>query len=563
MYLKQKQEQKRKNIDSDNFFCVSRRKAVIYFNAKKMDLLWQKESNDAGALYIDLFKDISANVRASVSVFAASKNVHRIEKNNELSVEYRNQGDVKFQERKWFEAMNLYNSSLCFAENGSENVSLAYANRSMCFLRLRRYEKCLNDIELAKKAGYPQHSMQKLNKRRADCLKLMKSDDVGEEIVAKLSYKADENFPGMANVLKIEYNEEFGRYISAKCDIPAGKTILVDESAVPPSHGIQYSCCAVCAKSSMNFIPCDQCTNALFCNSGCANVNKIHKMECQYNLFDAESDIEFFVRSIFLGLCSFENVDDFIKFVEDTVHDKTKMVPDTLKDMKSKYQGFLQLFIFWTAEKIPKYLQNAYKMYTILFLLESVEKQFDTIDKKRFLMHLTLHHVCVMASNAYTIKGNKVCISIVQSYLNHACAANLLSTDDGKYAISTTVRPVKAGQQLFVTYFGELLCTKPVDFCQKYLFETYGFQCKCERCKPNPSLIKPLNFAADPTFKCVTKEMRVQTSLHEFGKKKLLALQKKCIDLLNRVCDNHWSNELGFIMQSYGNLFEVLNTKSV
>lgn len=534
---------------------------MIDFNAiENMDLLWQKESNNAGALYTDLFKNISAVFRDSVSVIAKSINVHRIEKNNELSVEYRNQGDVKLQERKWTEAMNFYNASLCFAENGSENVSLAYANRSICFLRLRQYEKCLADIELAKKVRYPEHLMEKLNKRRADCLKLMKSDNRGEEIVAKLSYKADENFPGMANVLKIEYNDEYGRYISAKCDIPAGKTVLVDESAVPPSHGIKYSCCAVCARSSMNFIPCDQCTNALFCSSGCANVNNIHKMECQYSLFDTKSDIEFFVRSIFLGLSSFENVDDFIKFVEDTVHDKANVVPDTLKDMKSKYRGFLQLFIFSTPEKIPTYLQNAYRMYTILLLLESVEKQFDTMDKKRFLMHLTLHHVCVMASNAYRI-GNKSCVSIVHSYLNHACAANLLSTDDGKYAICTTVRPVRAGQQLFVTYFGELFCTKPVDFCQKYLLQTYGFQCKCERCKPNPSLLmKSLNLASDPAFKSVAKEMRVQPS-HEIGKKKLLALQKKCVDLLNRVDDMHWSNELGFIMQSYGNLFEILNTK--
>lgn len=525
-----------------------------------MNLLWEKESNDAGALYIDLFKDIPDEFRESVSVIAKSKNVQRVEKSNELSEKYRNQGNLQFQERKWLEAMNLYNASLCFAENGSQNVSLAYANRASCFLRLRQYEKCLADIELAKKARYPENMMQKLNKLRADCLKLMKSDDRGEEIVAKLSYKADENFPGMANVLKIEYNDEFGRYISAKCDIPAGKIVLVDESAVPPSHGVQYSCCAVCAKSSMNFIPCGQCTNALFCNNGCANANNIHKMECQYNLFDTESDIEFFVRSIFLGLSSYESADDFIKFVEETVHDKTKIVPDTLKDMKSKYRGFLQLFIFWTAEKIPKYLRNAYKMYTVLLLLDSVEKMFDTIDKKRFLMHLTLHHVCVMASNAYSIKGNKSCVSIVQSYLNHGCAANLLSTDDGKYAICTTVRPIKAGQQLFVTYFGSLFCTDPVEFCQKYLLQTYGFNCTCERCKPSLSPTKSVNLASDPTFKLLAKEMRAQP-IHELSKKKALTLQKKCVDLLNRVGDMPWCNELGFIMQSYGNLFEILHTK--
>lgn len=527
-----------------------------------MELLWQKESNDEAALYIDIFKDISVDFRDTVLATAKLKKFHRLNKNNVLSEAYRNKGNVQFQERKWLDAMHLYNASLCFAENDTENVALAYSNRSACLLHLRKYKNCLVDIELAKKAHLPENLIQKLNKRRADCLKLMKTDDRGEEIVSKLSYEADENFPGMANVLKIEYNAEFGRFISAKCDIPAGKTVLVHESAVPPSHAIKYSCCTVCAKASMNLVPCRDCTNALFCNSECANANNIHKMECQYNLFDAESDIEFFVRSIFLGWSSFENVNDFIKFVEEIVHNNMAVVPNTLKDMKSKYRAFLQLFLFSTPQKLPTHLKNAYRMYVILLQLGSVEKQFDTEEKRRFLMHLVLHHVCVMASNAYITKENTSCVSIVQSYLNHACAPNVLSTDDGKYAVCTTVRPVKAGAQLFSTYFGELFCAQPVDFCQKYLFETYGFQCQCERCKPNPSLLKLLNLASDPTFRAVTKEMRMLPS-YEQGKKKLIALQKKCIDLLNRIGDKQYCDQMGFIMQSYGNLFDILNNKSV
>lgn len=65
--------------------------------------------------------------------------------------------------------MQMYNSSLRYAEKGSKNVSLAYANILVLFFKLMRYHERLFDIDLAKEAGYPEKLMPKLDQRREHC----------------------------------------------------------------------------------------------------------------------------------------------------------------------------------------------------------------------------------------------------------------------------------------------------------------------------------------------------------------------------------------------------------
>lgn len=36
----------------------------------------------------------------------------------------------------------------------------------------------------------------------------------------------------MANVLKIQRNNEFGRHVVSKCDIPAGETVLIEDNFI-------------------------------------------------------------------------------------------------------------------------------------------------------------------------------------------------------------------------------------------------------------------------------------------------------------------------------------------
>lgn len=189
-------------------------------------MLWQKESNGDGALYIDILKNTSHPLG----------NFHSYrDKSNAQSLRLRTEGNRKFAQNDIDGAMELYNQSICFAENGSEHLGLAYANRSSCFLRLQMYDRCVVDIQMAKAANYPKRLMAKLDDRHGECLK-RKSTDVAITIATpepRLSYDADKKLPCMANVLAIEKNGQFGRLIRANRDIEIGEIEQLRLSIVP------------------------------------------------------------------------------------------------------------------------------------------------------------------------------------------------------------------------------------------------------------------------------------------------------------------------------------------
>lgn len=62
-------------------------------------------------------------------------------------------------------AIECYNKAICFAETGSEELSLAFANRSAIYFGLHLYDACLKNIKIAKEAGYPKRLMRKLDER--------------------------------------------------------------------------------------------------------------------------------------------------------------------------------------------------------------------------------------------------------------------------------------------------------------------------------------------------------------------------------------------------------------
>lgn len=111
-----------------------------------MDLLWKKERSSGE--FVDIFKNVSPMDELSWKMRIAV-GVSLSKKKNETSTFHRESGNKEMQESHFYVAMWYYNVSLCFAEIGTDNVSLAYANRSLCFLKLKMYDKCLKDIELA------------------------------------------------------------------------------------------------------------------------------------------------------------------------------------------------------------------------------------------------------------------------------------------------------------------------------------------------------------------------------------------------------------------------------
>lgn len=454
-----------------------------------MDSLWKKTSNTTGSSYVDLFEDVTVGAAGFNSVMAPTLRAmfSYTQKKDESSVNYRKQGNQKFQEQKWCAAMSCYNQSLCFAEIGSENVSLAYANRSACFFRLKEYKRCLADIELAEQAGYPSNLMPKLQERRANCVKSMSTGDGegNEEFEPELSYEPNKELPVFADVLQIQVNRLVNRYVSSNCDIPAGKTILVEDAFIGRPGETRYQRCAGCLKADQNFIACSKCTNAVFCDTTCSTKN-VHQMECNYSYNDSdklELHLEFIAHSIFVAMSIFPDTQSLMEFVQDVVKIKTKTVPESLIDEKSKYRAFLQLSIFLTPKISKECLGLANDWYNNLLLRDVIAKRFDTEEKKSFLMHLTVHHILVISTNAFIPAPDDArFLFIASSYFNHSCEPNVLRVNYQNRLVFITLRPILAGEQLYVRY-NDIIDAEPVAQRQAHFMEKYGFHCKCERCE--------------------------------------------------------------------------------
>ena len=196
-----------------------------------MEFLWTKDKRSSE--YIDYF----AAVKVSHSVVfnewdqMLSGNIkwlhtyEQLVKNNETSTEYLIEGHRKFLVENWSGAMLSYNKSLCFAEPCSVNETVAYVNRAECFFKMGLYTKSYIDIILAIKRKHSARVTMRLKRLRAKCLKYLSLGLDIECPTPKLSFRPNENFPCLANVLEIRENDEFGRHIVAKCDIDAGKEV--------------------------------------------------------------------------------------------------------------------------------------------------------------------------------------------------------------------------------------------------------------------------------------------------------------------------------------------------
>lgn len=524
-----------------------------------MDLIWQRDPNNS-KLFVDIFKHVLNTLthQEYLGVLAPTIGRRCSKKDDKQSASCREEGNVEFKKKKWDEAMNLYNESLCFAEINSENISLAYANRSACFLHLKMYDKCLTDIELAIQARCPAHLVSKLEARRVKCVKEMETDDPIEKYLPNLSYEADENFPGMAKVLEIKYNKKFGRHIVAKCNIPTGKTVLVEEAIISGSKDMQYDKCSVCLKSSMNFIACSQCTNELFCDSTCENVDHVRKIECEENIPATGTDIEFHIRTILMAINIFTDIESLMAFVEEAINEKMQSIPHSLSDTKSKYRALLQLCNFVGKKKKAEYFELGYATFYALLMRKSIKEKFETERKIRFLMHLVLHHRNVISSNGFSTTDNRALACVISSYFNHACASNIFIFSAGNVRFGVTSRPIKANQQLFVTYLGDLFCDLPVDYCQTFLDDAFGFRCECERCKPNHRAWMRNSdlMQADPEYQFLNREVETWLDSGE-GKTsaKVKLLYEKLVKIINRYGDQHWCDELASLIESFGSFF--------
>jgi hypothetical protein len=189
------------------------------------------------------------------------------EKCLEKAEKFRDDGNAFFRSGEFQKALECYNKSICFAESGSSELSVAYANRSAVYMQVKKYRKCLENIVMSREQG---NLDGKLKEREEKCKRLMevhKSDENSDPCdFFKLSHPPNDRIPFIVDCLELREDEKFGRYIVTSRDLQPGDVIAIEEPFYKfIDKESRYSRCCNCLKSNdLSLIPCTQCTSSEF-----------------------------------------------------------------------------------------------------------------------------------------------------------------------------------------------------------------------------------------------------------------------------------------------------------
>lgn len=248
-------------------------------------------------------------------------------KNTLDSTKFRNQGNRIFlstpRATEYIKAWELYSKSIAFAPNNSEELSLAFANRSAVLVHLGKYSEAVNDIERALDLNYPEHLKAKLFLRKAECLallgdsqltraheetlfwlnKMCLDDTKMEKFTNKLTdirklpkIKIDDNsdpivptilpqneIPCATSALAVKFNDMFGRHVVTTRHIEPGEILAVEKpySLILATENM-YTHCAHCLRIAWSSIPCEHCVFVLYCSKNCKELawKNYHDIEC-------------------------------------------------------------------------------------------------------------------------------------------------------------------------------------------------------------------------------------------------------------------------------------------
>lgn len=529
-------------------------------------VMWKKGSD---ALYVDLISEagpkglyvdtdeqgniIVADLRSNAltNPLRADKTISTLNKSDAISIEKRRKGNELFVQKQYFQAMEMYNESLCFATEGSVNASLAYADRAFSFLKLEMYNECFADLDLAEDAGFP---MSKLDQRKSICLNSMKedTDSPNARWEPKLDHDPNEKFPCLANILNIERNGGGEVAIVAKDDIAVGQIIAIEEAfTVSLNQRFGWKCC-ICLKQSANLVPCKNCTVAMFCSDEC-HESFLHKYECG-KIMESEQMEQ--MRGILVAINAFSNADELMDFVEKALKSDCNEAPDNFIDARSKYRIFLKMSFdsklcgseFFGA-------QYVYPIYKFLLDIPRVGEFFNSLKHQRFLMHLIAHHVQICHQNTRMIQQQNLSdktmkmepqyslTGLIQKYFNHSCAPNIQMISFDNMSIYFTVRPVKKGESLQQSLFPFLQQCRNIR--QKVLLEQKDMVCKCIRCRgPNASYSVRQRMAQDPDYRYIKSNgTSVQQIILNYEE-----MVKRCDGFLTKYGGETWCDEIGEVV---------------
>ncbi|XP_034405484.1 SET and MYND domain-containing protein 4 isoform X2 [Cyclopterus lumpus] len=227
---------------------------------------------------------------------------YSVQKDAERAAKCRERGNSSFKTRDYTAAALHYSQGICFAPQGSEQLSLCYANRSAALYHLQHCQESLDDIDKALKNDYPSHLLHKLEDRRTQCLMHLSVGQTAEEDhhhLASKNHKAPDRVQGASAGLltfgicpqaSVGLSSEKGRHLVAAETIAAGEVILHDRPyscvLIPGMEevkgeggrqdaergvlfGVEHRRCHRCLTETLCPVPCEGCSYSRYCSTSC------------------------------------------------------------------------------------------------------------------------------------------------------------------------------------------------------------------------------------------------------------------------------------------------------
>ena len=286
--------------------------------------------------------------------------------------------------------------------------------------------------------------------------------------------------------LQIVYTEEKGRFMIASQDIESEQILLSEKPYMSMVFTLYFmDHCNHCTRLVTNsFVPCYNCTEAVFCNEKCRSQGwiKFHKYEC--GLYSFMSNLGANAVITFRILMQF-GIAKALKFHKDGFDKRSQST------LMRNYEMFCQLLQHREDHKVSAYAMSTAKSINIIFVLDYL----GLIDRNNQQMINELFAICVghqlrcmintfgmfkndPKTNERIHIGNSVVL--ISSFINHSCSPNVWWKHKQNRMKMTTIRFIKKGEEVNITY-GPFK-SQSFQIRQHRLQYSYYFTCHCQFC---------------------------------------------------------------------------------
>ncbi|XP_070501557.1 SET and MYND domain-containing protein 4-like [Chironomus tepperi] len=433
-------------------------------------------------------------------------------KSNKIAEILRNEGNSSYKDRNFHDALIKYNESLCHGEIDSEHLGLAYANRSAICLELKKIDKCLKNIKLARQHNYPKSSLEVLDTREKKCLELRKKHKGSDgKKFFRLSYKPNKSIPYVIDGLELRSNDKYGRHIVTNKDLHVGDIVAIEKpfcsilltqsNFVDVDKSNKFLRCAYCLKSNrFELVPCQECCSVMFCDSCYQEAfESFHKYECPVmDKLLSSGSVHIALRIFFIAYSAFKGS---IKALQTFMTEIDKMDKDfsifdfniSQSDSIKSYLRYLNTLSrsenkFSTAQH-EETLENHPELKDIYgsnkdFIKEFLQRQCQTND--HYFHGIFGQKVSCNDSRTYQDLQQSIGSGWYPfcSLINHSCASNIMRIYiDGKVVLIVS-RFIPSGSQLFDCYKVSFAKHSRAER-QSKLLKDFNFKCDCEACEFN------------------------------------------------------------------------------